>query len=280
MNAHWLDFYFIMCLKQIKSGWHDVIFAIREKTLAFQHAILEAYDLELEIVVFLFHMSIRRKFELMMVVGTFPSKMMTKLQKIVSQIDIILSDYFFKSTPFLVWKLGSMNLLHAEDMMNQQIFFSLHSAKNQMEEHFTDVQSMYYFKVLSSSSLSISCAIKMRDHYFLFKRKATEKSQKYCIRFLIHLTHDVTCKMNIFQLFWWRQNLVSHSQNMMPVATRIMKENWIINSAFQISNPFTRNSFVGRNVLANFCNLVLGMFVQNIDRDVTLSQKVGTDWIN
>ena len=42
-----------------------------------------------------------------------------------------------------------MNLLHAEDMMNQQIFFSLHSAKNQMEEHFTDVQSMYYFKVLS-----------------------------------------------------------------------------------------------------------------------------------
>ena len=60
---------------------------------------------------------------LMMVVGIFPSKMMTKLQKIVSQIDIILCD-FFKSTPFLVWKLGSMNLLHAEDMMNQQ-FFSL-----------------------------------------------------------------------------------------------------------------------------------------------------------
>ena len=87
--------------------------------------------------------------------------------------------------------------------------------------------------------------------------------------------------MNIFfQLVWWRQSVVSHSQNMMPVATRIMKENWIINSAFQISNPFTRNSFVGRNVLANFCNLVLGMFVQNIDRDVTLSQKVGKDWIN
>ena len=66
----------------------------------------------------------------------------------------------------------------AEDMMNQQIFFSLHSAKNQMEEHFTDVQSMYYFKALSSSSLSISCAIKMRDHCFLFKRKATEKKSE------------------------------------------------------------------------------------------------------
>ena len=90
----WFLFHHVR-LKQIKSGWHDVIFAIREKTLAFQHAILEAYDLELEIVVFLFHMSIRRKFELMMVVGTFPSKMMTKLQKIVSQIDIILSDFFF-----------------------------------------------------------------------------------------------------------------------------------------------------------------------------------------
>ena len=34
-----------------------------KKTSSFQHAILEAYDLELEVVVFLFHMSIRRKFE-------------------------------------------------------------------------------------------------------------------------------------------------------------------------------------------------------------------------
>ena len=144
MNAHWLDFYFIMCLKQIKSGWHDVIFAIREKTSSFQHAILEAYDLELEVVVFLFHMSIRRKFEADDGGGYLPIKNDDKTSK------NRFSNWhhtmrLLQVNPISCLKVGfnEFTSRFAEDMMNQQFFFSLHSAKNQMEEHFTDVQSMY-----------------------------------------------------------------------------------------------------------------------------------------